>query len=55
MRADQILPWYCGATVFFRLLDYVSGFNVRLAFLDGLPVAKLGYYGVCFDCFALML
>lgn len=55
MRADQILPWYYGATVIFLLLDYVFGFNVRLAFLDALPAAKLAYYGICFVCFALML
>ena len=55
MRAGQILPWYYGATVFFLLLDYVFGVNVRLAFLDALPAAKLAYYGICFVCFALML
>jgi hypothetical protein len=55
MRADQILPWYYGATVFFLLLDYVFGLNVRLAFLDALPAAKLAYYGICFFCFGLML
>jgi hypothetical protein len=55
MRAGQIFPWYYGATVFFLLLDYVFGVNVRLAFLDALPAAKLAYYGICFVCFALML
>ena len=55
MRADKILAWYYGATVLFLILDYVFGFNVRLAFLDALPAAKLAYYGVCFVCFGLML
>ena len=55
MRADQILPWYYGANFLFLLLDYLVGLNVRLAFIDGLPLAKPGYYGVCFVCFALML
>jgi branched-subunit amino acid permease len=55
MRVDRILPWYYGATVLFLLLDYAFGLNVRLAFLDALPTAKLAYYGICFVCFALML
>jgi hypothetical protein len=55
MRVDKILAWYYGATVLFLILDYVFDFNVRLAFLDALPAAKLAYYGICFVCFGLML
>ena len=55
MRADRILPWYYGATVLFLLFDYVFGFNVRLAFFEAMPTAKLAYYGICFVCFGLML
>ena len=33
----------------------VLGVNIRLAFLDPLPLARAAYYGVCFACLALML
>ena len=37
------------------VLDFALGFNIRLAFLDSLPLARIAYYGVCFSCLALML
>ena len=37
------------------VLDFALGFNIRLAFLETLPVARIAYYGVCFTCLALML
>ena len=52
---SKILVFYYAATAVFLLLDYAAGFNVRLAFLDSLPVARAGYYGVCFACLALMV
>ena len=55
MSVTRILPWYYAATVLFLLLDYGLGVNVRLAFLEGLPSARVAYYGICFTCLALML
>ena len=55
MNAARVLPWYYAATAVFLLLDYGFGINVRIAFLEGLPAARIGYYGVCFACLALML
>lgn len=55
MRADRILPWYYAGTVLFLLMDYGFGVNIRLAFLESVPNARLAYYGICFACFALML
>lgn len=54
MNVSRILPWYYAGTVLFLLLDYGLGINIRLAFLDPWPVARLAYYGVCFLCLALM-
>jgi hypothetical protein len=55
MNFARILPWYYAGTAFFLLLDYGLGINVRVAFLDQLPTARLAYYGICFACLALML
>jgi len=55
MRADRILPWYYAATVMFLLLDYGLNINVRVAFLEQLPLARIAYYGICFACLALMM
>lgn len=55
MFRDRILPWYYAATVLFMLLDYGFGVNVRIAFLEPFPAARMGYYLVCFACLALML
>ena len=55
MNAARVLPWYYAATVIFLVLDYVLGINVRIAFLDSMPAARLGYYGVCFACLGLIL
>lgn len=54
MKADRVLPWYYAATALFLLLDYVLGINVRIAFLEPLPMARLGYYAVCFACLGLI-
>jgi len=55
MNFARILPWYYAATAFFLLLDYGLGVNVRVAFLEELPTARMAYYGICFACLALML
>jgi len=54
MNIARILPWYYAATGLFLLLDYGLGINVRVAFLDEMPAARMAYYGICFACFALM-
>ena len=41
MNFARILPWYYAGTAFFRLLDYGLGINVRVAFLDQLPTARV--------------
>ena len=41
MFRDRILPWYYAATVLFLLLDYGFGVNVRIAFLEPFPAARL--------------
>ena len=53
--SSRILLAYYAATAAFLLLDVVWGFNVRLAFLETVPVARAAYYGVCFTCLGLML
>ena len=55
MNFARILPWYYAATAFFLALDYGLGINVRVAFLDEFPTARVAYYGICFACLALML
>ena len=55
MNVSRILPWYYAGTVLFLLLDYGLGVNIRLAFLEPFPAARLAYYGICFVCFTLML
>jgi len=55
MSVIRILPWYYAATVVFLLLDYVAGINVRVAFLESLPGARIAYYAICFACLALMI
>lgn len=46
---------YYAATILFLLLDFVLGVNVRVAFLEPFPMARLSYYLICFVLFALML
>lgn len=55
MSATRILPWYYAATIVFLLLDFFGGVNVRVAFLDSLPTARIAYYGICFACLGLMI
>jgi len=46
---------YYAATILFVLLDYVLGVNLRVAFLEPFPIARLLYYAILFACLALML
>ena len=55
MFRDRVLPGYYAATVLFLLLDYGFSVNVRVAFFEPLPAARMGYYLFCFACLALML
>ncbi len=55
MTVARVLPWYYAATAAFLVLDFALGINVRVAFLDAMPAARLGYYGVCFACLGLIL
>lgn len=47
--------FYYAATILFLILDFVLGVNVRVAFLEPFPTARIAYYLVCFGLFALML
>jgi hypothetical protein len=53
--SSRILVLYYAATAVFAVLDFALDFNVRIAFLEALPMARVAYYGVCFTCLALML
>ncbi|MDJ0793199.1 MAG: hypothetical protein QNI98_03060 [Woeseiaceae bacterium] len=55
MNTARVLPWYYAATVLFLILDYGFGINIRVAFLDAMPVAKFGYYIVLIWCFGLVM
>ncbi len=55
MSVTRVLPWYYAATVLFLVLDYALGINIRIAFLDAMPAARLGYYGFCFACLGLIV
>lgn len=55
LDSSKLLVLYYGATIVFLVLDYAMGFNIRIAFLEPYPEARLAYYGVCFTCLALML
>lgn len=55
MTASRIIPWYYAASVLFLLLDFGAGLNVRVAFLEPWPAARVAYYGLCFVCLVLML
>lgn len=53
--SSRIFVLYYAATAVFAVLDFAFGFNIRLAFLEPLPMARIAYYALCFACFALML
>jgi hypothetical protein len=47
--------YYLLATPGFMLLDYVVGANIRVAFLDGHPGLRAGYYAIALACGAVVL
>jgi hypothetical protein len=53
--SSKLLVLYYAATMLFVVLDFALDINIRLAFLESLPTARIGYYGVCFSCLGLML
>ena len=53
--SGKILVLYYAATIVFLMLDFALGFNIRLAFLEPHPAARMAYYGICFVCLGLML
>lgn len=46
---------YYAATLIFVLFDFVLGINIRAAFLEGFPAARVAYYVFCYACLLLML
>ncbi|MDJ0709986.1 MAG: hypothetical protein QNJ14_06340 [Woeseiaceae bacterium] len=55
MNVARVLPWYYAATALFLILDFAFDVNIRVAFLEPLPAARVGYYGVCFACLGLIV
>jgi hypothetical protein len=53
--SPRILQGYYAATIVFLMLDYGTGFNVRIAGLEGFPQLKAGYYLVIFACLGIIL
>ncbi|HNP64899.1 MAG TPA: hypothetical protein PKH39_13265 [Woeseiaceae bacterium] len=51
----QPLALFYAATIVFLLLDYLFGINIRVAFLEPWPIARLIYYGICFACLSLVI
>ena len=52
---NRPITLYCAATIFFLILDYAFGVNIRAAFLEQFPLVRMAYYSICFACLALML
>lgn len=52
---SRLLTSYYAATLLFLVADYAFGINVRIAFLDTWPFARLAYYAVCFACLVVIL
>lgn len=50
-----MLLLYYAATVVFLVLDLALDFNMRVAFLEPYPAARMAYYGVCFACLGLII
>ena len=52
---NRPITLYYTATLLFLLLDFLVGVNIRVAFLDPFPTARLIYYVICYALLALML
>lgn len=55
MSSKRIVRLYFAATAVFLALDLLAGVNVRIAFLDGWPWLRAGYYLFCFFCLGVTL
>ncbi|MEM7433319.1 MAG: hypothetical protein AAF351_15460 [Pseudomonadota bacterium] len=55
MGSNFALKLYYASTAVFLLLDFAFGLNIRLAFLETSPAARLAYYGFCFGCLGLIV
>lgn len=55
MNNPRLLAWYYGATAVFVVLDIAFDVNVRAAFLEPWPLARMVYYGACFACLGATL
>jgi hypothetical protein len=55
MMINRALSWYYAATLVFVVLDFGFNVNIRVAFLETMPLVRTAYYGVCFACFALIV
>ncbi len=53
--SQKLFAGYYAATGLFLAVDFLVGFNIRLSFLDGFPVWRGLYYGLCLICFVLIL
>ena len=52
--SQKLFTGYYAATLVFLAVDVVVGFNIRLSFLEGLPVLRGLYYAACIICFVLI-
>lgn len=52
--SDKLLLAYYDATLLFIAFDALFGVNVRLAFLEGQPGLRAGYYAFCIACAVIM-
>ena len=55
MQSERLLTGYYGATILFVLIDFGFGVNVRAAFLEPWPLARIAYYGFCIACLGAMI
>lgn len=52
--SQKLFAGYYAATVLFLAADLLVGINVRLSFLDDLPVWRGLYYAFCAACFVMI-
>ena len=55
MNTERMLTGYYGATILFVLIDFGLGINIRAAFLEPWPGARIAYYGFCIGCLGAMI
>lgn len=52
---NNAIKLYYASTLLFVVLDYLMNINVRVAFLENWPSARLVYYAICFACLAVVI